>query len=368
MTHPSRRQKAEALRDRHPDLDLAIVEDPDPDGPPSALRAARLAWAAVADDATHHLVVQDDMELVAGIAECVRQAAAAMPEQILCLFSEWGSRTAHAVRLGAIEGVSWVPVIDPYIPTTAVLIPAQVARELAVAPASETVPDDVVLLAYARERGLVAYVSVPNLAEHRGSASIVGNDTLWGPRHTALYAGRLETVPVLDSTISRQTLVPHVLVWDGLSIALAREPSADQTRGQWSAIPTYKFLAERGVTVPDLLGWFDTATADLFQDGEVRTLVADSIVFQSWVNHLAYGVAATNVLPDLDTLTKRLSDPVVMEAMRTLVPGMFQRFLPLASVMRLRDIMDDFIRGAIQFGFTVPVLLAERAARTAEQS
>ncbi|MBB5867526.1 hypothetical protein F4553_000905 [Allocatelliglobosispora scoriae] len=349
-------------------MDLAIVEDPDPDGPPSALRAARLAWAAVADDATHHLVVQDDMELVAGIAQSVRQAAAAMPDQILCLFSEWGSRTAHAVRLGAIEGVSWVPVIDPYIPTTAVLLPAQVARELAVAPAGETVPDDVVLLAYLRERGLVAYVSVPNLAEHRGSASIVGNDTLWGPRHTALYAGRLETVPVLDSTISQQTLVPHVLVWDGLSVALTREAPAEQTRGQWSAIPTYRFLAERGVTVPDLLGWFDTATTDLFQDGEVRTLVADPILFQSWVNHLAYGVAATNVLPDLDTLTKRLSDPVVMEAMRTLIPGMFQRFLPLASVMRLRDIMDDFIRGAMQFGFTVPELLAERAARTAGQS
>ncbi|WP_344406380.1 hypothetical protein [Dactylosporangium fulvum] len=368
MTHPSRRRAAEALRDRHPDLNLTIVEDPEPAGPPSALRTARLAWGAVTPDATHHLVVQDDMELVEGIAGLARQAAVAMPDQILSLFSEWGSRTAHAVRLGAIEGVSWVPVIDPYIPTAALLVPAQVARDLAKFPADDSAPDDVVLLEYVREHNLVAYVSIPNLAEHTGSQSLVGNDTFWGPRHAALYAGRLDTVPALDSTVSQQTLVPHLLVWDGFSLALVRDAYVDPTRSQWSAIPTFLYLAERGVTVPDLLAWFGEATADLFKDGEVRTLVGDSVVFQSWVNHLAYGVAAAEVLPDLATLTERMSDPVVIEGMRTLVPGMYQRFLPVPSTLRLRDIMDDFIRGAIQVGFTVPAQLAARAALAAEPS
>ena len=128
MTHPRRRAAAEALRDLHPDLDLGIVVDPDPDGPPDALRTARLAWSAVRDDATHHLVVQDDMRLIDGFAAHAARAAAAMPGQVLCFFTEWGSRTSHALRLATLEGASWVPVIDPYVPTTALLLPAEVAQ------------------------------------------------------------------------------------------------------------------------------------------------------------------------------------------------------------------------------------------------
>jgi hypothetical protein len=350
MTHPSRRTAAEQLRDQHPELHLKVVEDPDPSGPPRAQRTARLAWAAVDPGATHHLVVQDDMLLVEGVAKRTRQAAAAKPDEILCLFSEWGSRTANAVRLGALEGVSWVPVIDPYIPTAAVILPAATARALADFPADEATPDDVVLLNYARANGLHPLVSVPNLAEHAGSDSLVGNDALWGPRRSALYAGRLEAVPPLDSTVSAQTQVPHLLVWDGYPVSAVPDVRDDPTRSQWSSLPTYLYLSSRGVTVPNLLGWFADATADLDRDGEVFRLMARPLLFQSFVLLLAYGVAAADILPDKTALEKRMSEPVVREGLLTLAPGAFQRFVPRQVAERLRDLLDPFVTQAIQTG------------------
>src|SRR5581483_4321990 len=131
---------AQALRRRHPELDLRIIVDPDPGGTPNALRTARAAWRAVRPGATHHLVVQDDMLLVDGFAKHVRAAAEAMPHELLCFFSEWGSRTSHAVRLAALAGASWTPVLDPYVPTAAHLLPASVAQLVAEFPADG--PDD----------------------------------------------------------------------------------------------------------------------------------------------------------------------------------------------------------------------------------
>jgi len=350
MTHPSRRAAAEQLRERHPDLDLKVVEDPDPHGPPNAQRTARLAWAAVAPDATHHLVVQDDMLLVDGVAEHARRAAAAIPDRILCLFTEWGSRTANAVRLGAIEGVSWVAVIDFYVPTAAVILPAETARELAEFPTAEGIPDDVVLLEYARAKDSHPLVSVPNLAEHAGSDSLVGNDVLWGPRRSALFAGRLDPVPLLTSTVSTQAQVPHLLMWDGYPVSAIPDVREDPTRSRWHSLPTYLYLASRGISVADLLTWFGEATADLDREGEAATLIGRPLLFQSWVMLLAYGVAAAELVHDKATLEERLNQPVVREGLLTLAPGAFQRFVPRQVAERLRDVLDPFVTSTLKFG------------------
>jgi hypothetical protein len=364
MTHPRRRAAAEALRVRHPDLDPTVVVDPDPDGPPSALRTARSAWRAVGAGATHHLVVQDDMILADGIAEHARRAAAALPDRILCLFTEWGSRTANAVRLAAFEGVSWVPVIDPYIPTAALLLPAAMARELAEFPAAESVPDDVVLLEYCRTYDVVPLVCVPNLAEHVGSESLVGNDVLWGPRRSALYAGRLDRIPALDSTVAEPTSVPHLLVWDGYPVSAVPDVRDDPTRTHWRSLPTYAYLASRGVTVDDLFTWFAGATADLEADAEVRRLIGRPLLFQCWVTLLAYGVAAADLVPDEAGLAERLRRPLVREGLATLAPGALQRFVPVAVAERLRDLLDPFVTSTIRLGHAVCGDLAARAPVT----
>ncbi len=207
MTHPSRRAAAERLRHSHPELPFRIVTDPAPGGPASALRAARRAWGAVADGATHHLVVQDDMLLADNFSTYLELAVAARPDDVLCFFTEWGSRTSHAVRLATVDGRSWVPVLDPYIPTAATLYPAGIARELAACEGFD-VADDVLLLRFVRERGITPYVSVPNLAEHASSPSLIGNDLLMGPRRSAYFAPGALGGGVWDGAVS-----PHLSIF-----------------------------------------------------------------------------------------------------------------------------------------------------------
>jgi hypothetical protein len=65
MTHPRRRDHAQKLAAALHPYPVDIVLDPAPDGPPESLRTAVRAWAA-AGDATHHLVVQDDIVVTDG--------------------------------------------------------------------------------------------------------------------------------------------------------------------------------------------------------------------------------------------------------------------------------------------------------------
>ncbi|MGN0111711.1 MAG: hypothetical protein ACI38P_08665, partial [Cellulosimicrobium funkei] len=98
MHHPARGDVSALVRACAP-LDVRVVEDPDPEGPPSPLRTAKRAWAAVAPGATHHLVLQDDVAPVAGFAELVRRAVRARPRHAVALYSNWNSpRNAYLVR------------------------------------------------------------------------------------------------------------------------------------------------------------------------------------------------------------------------------------------------------------------------------
>ncbi|MBR7836072.1 hypothetical protein KDL01_22540 [Actinospica durhamensis] len=184
MTHPSRLAEAERLLAALADLEPAMVIDPDPAGPPSSLRTARHAWAAVAPDATHHLVLQDDAWPAAGFARQARDAAARRPGHAISLFTHWGSRTSFAVRLAALIGHGWAEVIDGYTPTVGLILPAAAARAFAGLGEARTAKDDVEMRGFLLRRAIPSCVIVPNLVEHLGTDSLVGNDRL-GPRRSA---------------------------------------------------------------------------------------------------------------------------------------------------------------------------------------
>lgn len=93
--------------------------------------------------------------------------------------------------------------------------------------------------------------------------------------------------------------------------------------------------------------------AGLDRDGEVFTLMARPLLFQSWVLLLGYGAAAAEILADKATLEERMSRPVVRQGLLTLAPGAFQRFVPSQVAERLRDVLDPFVTSAIQFGAAV---------------
>ncbi|WP_340697706.1 hypothetical protein, partial [Cellulosimicrobium funkei] len=191
MHHPARGDVSGLVRACAP-LDVRVVEDPDPDGPPSPLRTAKRAWAAVAPGATHHLVLQDDVTPVAGFAELVRRAVRARPRHAVALYSNWNSpRNAYLVRAAAAAGQAWAPLgHDEWVPTLGLVLPADGARRLAAHLA--TLPDDArdddeaVVTFCARERYPVV-ATLPHLLEHGDGPSLAGNDA-HGARHATVPA------------------------------------------------------------------------------------------------------------------------------------------------------------------------------------
>ncbi|MBB5872570.1 hypothetical protein F4553_006004 [Allocatelliglobosispora scoriae] len=326
---------------------MSVVEDPDPAGPPNALRAARLAWRAAAPGATHLLVVQDDMRLTADFADRCRLAAAALPGEILCFFSEWGSRTSHAVRLATIEGASWVPVLDPYIPTTAVLLPVAVAEGLADFAESATGPDDVQVLRYAAEAGLTPLVSVPNLAEHEICESLIGNDLLMGPRHATLFA---DDVPgptaAVDATVSRLRVVPHLGMFEGIATCHVR-PGPD---APWHVVKAHDYLAPSGLAVADLLRLYAATVDEVDGARAMRSVVADSMLVQLWLTAFLYGVVAAEWITDVDRLPDVLAAPLVRAGLRTLAPGALRRFVPAQLTPLLGELTAPLVTDAMRLG------------------
>jgi hypothetical protein len=98
---------------------LAI--DSDPEGPPSALRTALVAWSAVIPGASHHLVVQNDVDAAVELLEIVARAAARFPEEALVFYTNWHARNGAAARLAALAGAAWVRgVPDEFTPSLGV--------------------------------------------------------------------------------------------------------------------------------------------------------------------------------------------------------------------------------------------------------
>lgn len=186
MTHPAREGAARLIQAALPGLDPVVVVDPDPGKPESCLRNSRRAWAAADPLATHHLVLQDDIELAEDLLDRVLPALAEQPDHALCLFTEQGSSTSYAVRMAALAGFGRAPMLDRYLPSVALVLPAQAARSFAADEDESALQDDVALLARLSRTGAPMSILVPNPVEHRASPSLVGNDHM-GARKAAWF-------------------------------------------------------------------------------------------------------------------------------------------------------------------------------------
>ncbi|WP_264030989.1 hypothetical protein [Cellulosimicrobium sp. SH8] len=192
MHHPARGDVSDLVAACAP-LDVRVVEDPDPDGPPSPLRTAKRAWAAVAPGATHHLVLQDDVTPVPGFAELVLRAVRARDRHAVALYSNWNSpRNAYLVRAAAAAGQAWAPLgHDEWVPTLGLVLPAEgalrLAAHLATLPDDERDDDEAVVTFCARE-GYPVVATLPHLLEHGDGPSLAGNDA-HGARHATVPAG-----------------------------------------------------------------------------------------------------------------------------------------------------------------------------------
>ncbi|MBY8881444.1 hypothetical protein [Actinacidiphila acidipaludis] len=193
MAHPSRAARAERLRARFSVFPARVCYDPEPDGEPSTVRTARLAWQPWDPSATHHLVLQDDVTPTDDFEATLLEVVGHEPAAALGLFCEWGSYSSYAVRLALLSGHAWTESVDSYFPTVAGLLPREAAAGLAAHLASRGADaiDDVAVFSYLTDAArLRVLLTIPQLVQHDGDVSLIGNDG-HGVRRSTLLAPEL---------------------------------------------------------------------------------------------------------------------------------------------------------------------------------
>ncbi|MFF8375401.1 hypothetical protein ACF07V_04575 [Streptomyces sp. NPDC015661] len=232
MTHPVRLDQAKELAARLRLDHLAV--DPDPDGPPSALRTALVAWAAADPEAGHHLVVQDDVDAPAELLEIVARAAARFPDEALVFYTNWHARNGATARLAALAGATWVRAVpDEFTPSLAVCLPTATAAAFrAFARDSDERHDDELFSVFFRGRGRMSLLAVPNIVEHIGTSSINGH-AAQGIRLAVCPTPATDATPLLDrgSVLEEPGWVPYMRYGEGYIRLVGQEHGPDGGRG-----------------------------------------------------------------------------------------------------------------------------------------
>jgi hypothetical protein len=285
------------------------------------LRTARAAWAAIEPGATHHLVLQDDVTPADDLLHKIRRSVEARPQHALAFFAEWGCRTSNLVRVAALCGHRWVEIVDFYVPTQALVMPAPVAEALAEHFSSlpEDTPDDHAIHGYLRKLGVPAWVSVPNLVEHDDSPSLIGN----GP-----YGLRRSTCLVDDSAMSWEgdslltglTLFPNFSWWDLAAECWAREGSQ---ASDWWRMPADELV--NSVHVPQ-----KNMQEMMQEDGlDARAIeIPKEVLRDLWVCAFSLGVLAAGCQASSGMGKMRdIGDSIPHAALASLAPGALRRLI-----------------------------------------
>ncbi|WP_196279540.1 hypothetical protein [Catellatospora vulcania] len=336
MTHPARADRAQALADQLVKLSPALVVDTGEPGRGNLGNAVR-AWAAVGTDATHHLVLQDDVIPCDGFADQLHRAVRARPDDAVSLFCEWGSRTANLVRAAAWQGWSWARAVDVYTPSQGLVLPRQAALDFAASVADPTGADDLALSAHLRGTGRRTLVTVPNLVEHDDHLSLTGNG-FQGLRHAACPAA--DDTPVDFGT---------AVAGDGL--AWVPWASWMRVHAEWFFCGDEGELTWLGdfadTRLPAGLRKADLAErfyADLAAaDPAVAEAVSELTLFEYWTTYFALGLT----MPDT---ARPEPGPLAELAFATAFPGLFRRYLPAATVEALRAPAGRFAASAFRQG------------------
>lgn len=193
MHHPRRGSGVVRLVEACRPLTARVVADPEPSGPPSPLRTAKVAWADIAPGATHHLVLQDDVTPCPDFARQLTAAVAERPDDALALYTNWNSpHNSYLVRCAAVAGQSWAPLgHHEWVPTLGLVLPADAARRLAAYLAAfpdDVRDDDELVVRFCAQEGRPVTATVPHLLEHGSGPSVAGNGA-HGPRHATVPAG-----------------------------------------------------------------------------------------------------------------------------------------------------------------------------------
>jgi hypothetical protein len=333
MAHPNRRHQAEQLRRRHPELDIQIVLDPEPDARPATLRTAKLAWSTVRQDATHQLVLQEDVQLCDGFVAAMHQALQVAPEGAIAFFANWVMSTSQAVRLAAFTGASWTPVADGWVPTQALAIPAPLARQFAgfAGQFGADKPDNRAMFEFLQLHGLKTYVSVPNLVEHRPAQSLLLNDLFYGIRNaTAFPLGRDLGPEPFTETVAAPPAVAHLGLGDFEALC-HYEPLG---RSERSTMNINEVLLPNGMTTSEIEEAF---ASDLdYHPETVATGFGPSMLFQFWLTMFTQGIIARGMLEKegVDDFDAQLqASPWAEIALASFAAGALRKTCPRETIL-----------------------------------
>ncbi|SDT19057.1 NAD-dependent epimerase/dehydratase family protein [Actinoplanes derwentensis] len=251
MAHPKRLAEAQLIADADPAGRILVVTDPDPSGRPTALRTAPLTWSCVPPDATHHLVLQDDVELADGFFDHAERAAAAAPGEAISFYAGWEARNGAVARLAALTGVEWAYTLQEHTPCQALMLPAEVARGYAAYQEEhgDGWPYDVVVQRYLNARGIPVRFCTPSTVQHTELPSLAGN-SYHGYRQATLYTGKAGEPESYDA--ARFDVVPFYQYGDA---RCAVRDGAD-----WDYVETDRYLSRIGVLDRCLAGYAAAAT------------------------------------------------------------------------------------------------------------
>ncbi|MFJ2579328.1 NAD-dependent epimerase/dehydratase family protein [Kitasatospora aureofaciens] len=303
MAHPKRLAEARQLAEADPLGRILVTTDPDPAGRPTALRTAPVSWGCVAPDATHHLVLQDDVELAEGFYEHAEQVAAAVPGEAVAFYAGWEARNGAVARLAALTGAPWAYTLQEHVPCQALMLPAELARGYAEFQAGddEGWPYDVVMQRYLNARGVPVRFCTPSTVQHAELPSLAGNAS-HGHRQATLYTGRSDIPDAPDTDgCPRFPVVPFYQYGDARC--------AVRRGSDWEFVQTERYLRRTGL----LERCFDAYAAA--QHGTLPALpqLPERVGRAVWLTGFAIG-AVTADRPE--------PDPAVATAvMDTLGPG-----------------------------------------------
>lgn len=351
MAHPSRGHQAEQLQRRHPELNIQIVLDPEPNGEPATLRTAKLAWSTISEGATHQLVMQEDVQLCNNFAATAHQALQVAPEGAIAFFANWIMTTSQAIRLAAFAGASWTPVVDSWVPTQALVLPAPLAREFAgfAERYPITKPDNYAIAEFLGEHGLKTYVSVPNLVEHRPAQSVLHNDLFWGIRNATAFplAGHIGTMP-FTSAVATPPAVAHLGLCDFESLC-HYEPLGGANR---SKLNINDVLLPNGMSTLEIEEAF---ASDLDYHPEALTTGFGQIMlFHFWLTMFVQGIIAAGMLGSggAERFDKQLDTSWARTALGTFAAGSLRRTCPREKIGEIAALMTPLCIAGMRAGFT----------------
>lgn len=190
MCHSLRRHLADAVAAELAPWEVHIAEDDELFAPHGTLRTSRKAWAMRDEDASHKLVLQDDVVLSDDFRDQVAAVLEALPGHAVAFHADWRSRNGMAARLGLWTNRSYVDGLPDFVPCQALLLPAEVAEGFVRFTENWADPDegdDDVMRKYLTAEGVPLAVAAPSAVEHRRVASLSGNDS-HGVRAAAVFS------------------------------------------------------------------------------------------------------------------------------------------------------------------------------------